>query len=63
MFKMPFLKFMSILVISSQGQIWDPVRRDAKTYVRRILNASHNILKTTEFSHDKSELQRNRTIQ
>ena len=39
-FKMPFLMFISILVFRPEGQIWNPVRRDTKTYVRRILNAS-----------------------
>ena len=39
-FKMPFLKFISILVFRPEGQIWNPVRRDTKTCVRRILNAS-----------------------
>ena len=58
--KMPFLMFSSILVFHPEGQIWNPVRRDTKTYVRRILNASRiskNQLK------DKSELKKNRTIQ
>ena len=39
-FKMPFLMFISILVFRPEGQIWNPVRRDTKIYVRRILNAS-----------------------
>ena len=39
-FQMPFLIFISILVFRPEGQIWNPVRRDTKTYVRRILNAS-----------------------
>ena len=39
-FKMPFLMFISILVIRTEGQIWNPVRRDTKTQVRRILNVS-----------------------
>ena len=32
--------FISILVFRPEGQIWNPVRRDTKTYVRRILNVS-----------------------
>ena len=40
MFKMTFLMFISILVFRPEGQIWNPVRRDTKTYVQRILNAS-----------------------
>ena len=39
-FKMPFLMFISILVFRPEGKIWNPVKRDTKTYVRRILNAS-----------------------
>ena len=39
-FKMPFLMFISVLVFRPKGQIWNPVRRDTKTYIRRILNAS-----------------------
>ena len=39
-FKMPFLMFISILVFRPDGQIWNPVRWDTKTYVPRILNAS-----------------------
>ena len=39
-FKMPFLMFISVLVFCPEGQIWNPVRRDTKIYVRRILNAS-----------------------
>ena len=39
-FKMPFLMFISILVFRPEGQIWNPVRRDTKTYVQRLLNAS-----------------------
>ena len=38
-FKVSFLMFISILVFRPEGQIWNPVRRDTKTYVRRILNA------------------------
>ena len=38
--KMPFLMFISILVFRPDGQIWNLVRRDTMTYVRRILNAS-----------------------
>ena len=30
----------SILVFRPEGQIWNPVRRDTRIYVRRILNAS-----------------------
>ena len=39
-FKMPVLMLISILVFRPEGQIWNPVRRDTKTYVRRILNTS-----------------------
>ena len=39
-FKIPFLMFISILVFRPEGQIWNPVRRDTRIYVRRILNAS-----------------------
>ena len=39
-FKMPFLVFVSIFIFRPEGQIWNPIRRDTKTYVRRILNAS-----------------------
>ena len=39
-FKMPILMFISILVFRPEGQIWNPVRRDTRIYVRRILNAS-----------------------
>ena len=39
-FKMPILMFNSILVFRPEGQIWNPVRRDTRIYVRRILNAS-----------------------
>ena len=39
-FKTPFLMYISILVFRPEGQIWNPVRRDTKTYVRRILSAS-----------------------
>ena len=38
-FKMPILMFISILVFRPEGQIWNPVRRDTRIYVRRILNA------------------------
>ena len=38
--KMPVLMFISILVFRPEGQIWNPLRRDTKTYVRKILNAS-----------------------
>ena len=41
--KMPFLMFIVILVFCPEGQIWDPVRRDTKTYRRIILNASRII--------------------
>ena len=37
---MPILMFISILVFRPEGQIWNPVRRDTRIYVRRILNAS-----------------------
>ena len=39
-FKMLLLMFISILVFRPEGQVWNPVRRDTKIYVRRILNAS-----------------------
>ena len=39
-FKMSILMFISILVFRPEGQIWNPVRRDTRIYVRRILNAS-----------------------
>ena len=39
-FKMPLIMFISILVFRPEGQIWNPVRRDTRIYVRRILNAS-----------------------
>ena len=39
-FKMPILMFISILVFRPEGLIWNPVRRDTRIYVRRILNAS-----------------------
>ena len=39
-FKMPILMFISILVFRPEGQIWNPVRRDTRIYVRKILNAS-----------------------
>ena len=38
--KWPILMFISILVFRPEGQIWNPVRRDTRIYVRRILNAS-----------------------
>ena len=34
------LMFISILVFRPEGQIWNPVRRDTRIYVRKILNAS-----------------------
>ena len=39
-FKIPILMFISVLVFRPEGQIWNPVRRDTRIYVRRILNAS-----------------------
>ena len=33
-FKMLLLMFINILVFRLEGQIWNPVRRDTKTYVR-----------------------------
>ena len=39
-FKMPILMFISILVFRPEGQIWNPVWRDTRIYIRRILNAS-----------------------
>ena len=38
--KCQFLMFISILVFRPEGQIWNPVRRDTRIYVQRILNAS-----------------------
>ena len=38
--KLSLLMFISILVFRREGQIWNPVRRDTRIYVRRILNAS-----------------------
>ena len=62
-FKMPILMFISILVFRPEGQILNPVRRDTRIYVRRILNASRISKTQVEFLHDKSELKRKRTIQ
>ena len=45
--------FISILVFGPEGQIWNPIRRDTKTYVRRILNASRiskNLLNSSTIS-------------
>ena len=39
-FKIPFIMIIGILVFRPEGQIWNPVRRDSKTYVRRMLNVS-----------------------
>ena len=39
-FKMPILMFINRLAFPPEGQIWNPVRRDTKIVVRRILNAS-----------------------
>ena len=39
-FKIPILMFISILVFRPEGQIWNPLRRDTRIYVQRILNAS-----------------------
>ena len=39
-FIMPILMFISVLVFRPEGRIWNPVRRDTRIYVRRILNAS-----------------------
>ena len=39
-FKMPILMFISILVSRPEGLIWNPVRRDTRIYVRRILSVS-----------------------
>ena len=47
------LMFISILVFRPDGQIWNLVKRDTKTYVRRILNASRiskNQLNSTTIS-------------
>ena len=37
--KFSFLMFSSIHVFRPEGQIWEPVRRDTKIYVRLILNS------------------------
>ena len=55
-FKMPILMFISVLVFRPEGQIWNPVRRDTRIYVRRILNAFSINKNSVEFFHDKSEL-------
>ena len=60
--KCHFFMFISILVFRPEGQIWNPVRRDTKTYVRRILNSSR-ISKNQLNSRTISQLKRNRTIQ
>ena len=39
-FKMPILMFICVLVFRPEGQIWNPVKRDTRIYVRGILNAS-----------------------
>ena len=39
-FKIPFLMFISILVFRPEGQIWNPVRRNTRIDVQRILNVS-----------------------
>ena len=39
-FEMPILMFISIFIFGPEGRIWNPVRRDTRIYVRRILNAS-----------------------
>ena len=39
-FKMSILMFISILVFRPEVQIWNPVRRDTKIYLQRILNGS-----------------------
>ena len=39
-FKMPILMFNSIFVFRPEGQIRNPVRRDTRICIRRILNAS-----------------------
>ena len=60
-FEMPFLMFISILVFRPEGQIWNPVRRDTKIYVRRILNASSiskNQLNSSTISQSKKEIVR-----
>ena len=58
---MPFLMIISILVFCPEGQIWNPVRRDTKTYVRRILNASRiskNQLNSSTISPSLKEIVR-----
>ena len=57
--KCQILKFISILVFRPEGKIWNPVRRDTKTYVRRILNASRiskNQLNSSTISPSKKEI-------
>ena len=39
-FKISILMFISILVFRPEDQIWNPVRRDTRIYVRRILKSS-----------------------
>ena len=60
-FKIPFLLFISILVFRPEGQIWNPVRRDTKNYVWRILNASG--ISKNQLNSSKKKKKRNRTIQ
>ena len=47
---MPILMFISILVFRPERQIWNPVRRDTRINVRRILNASRISLENETFS-------------
>ena len=50
--------FISILVFRPEGQIWNLVRQDTKTYVRRILNASRitkNHLNSSTISRAKKK--------
>ena len=64
-FKMPFLMFISILVFRPEGQIWNPVKRDTKTFVRRIFNASRirkNQLNSSMISPSEKEIVRFRRV-
>ena len=60
---MPILMFISILVFRPEGPIGNPVRRDTRIYIRRILNASRISKTQLNSCTNKSELKRKRTIQ
>ena len=64
-FKMPFLMFICIFVFRPEGQIWNPVKRDTMTYVRRILNVfsiSKNQLNFSMISQSLKEIVRFRRV-